>query len=144
VTDCDDGDFCTDDGCDHDGTGNCTHTPTEICDDGNACTEDTCDSDTGCTNTPIDCDDGDLCTDDDCDSDLGCFHPAVVQCSEGFSCDPATGECVEDQDPCECVNGRVTLCHVPPGNLANARTITVGCAARDKHLAHGDVCGPCE
>ena len=48
------------------------------------------------------------------------------------------------QDPCECVNGRVTLCHIPPGNLANARTITVGCAARDKHLAHGDTCGPCE
>ena len=49
-----------------------------------------------------------------------------------------------DQDPCECVNGRVTLCHIPPGNLANARTITVGCAARDRHLAHGDTCGPCE
>ncbi len=49
-----------------------------------------------------------------------------------------------DQDPCECQNGRVTLCHVPPGNLANARTITVGCAAADKHLAHGDFCGPCE
>ncbi|MCH8053115.1 MAG: right-handed parallel beta-helix repeat-containing protein [Planctomycetes bacterium] len=48
------------------------------------------------------------------------------------------------QDPCECVNGRVTLCHIPPGNLANARTITVGCAAGDRHLAHGDVCGPCE
>ncbi len=54
-------------------------------------------------------------------------------------------ECVAvDQDPCECENGRVTLCHIPPGNLANGRTITVGCAAGDKHLAHGDFCGPCE
>ena len=48
-----------------------------------------------------------------------------------------------DQDPCECENGRVTLCHIPPGYLANGRTITVGCAAVDKHLARGDVCGPC-
>ena len=54
-------------------------------------------------------------------------------------------ECVAvDQDPCECENGRVTLCHIPPGNLANGRTITVGCAAGDRHLAHGDACGPCE
>ena len=49
-----------------------------------------------------------------------------------------------DQEPCECENGRETLCHVPPGNPANGRTITIGCAARDRHLAHGDVCGPCE
>ncbi len=69
--------------------------------------------------------------------------------------DPDTGEVIAevdvpvecagvDQDSCECVNGRVTLCHIPPGNRANARTITVGCAAGDKHLAHGDTCGPCE
>ena len=48
------------------------------------------------------------------------------------------------QEPCECVKSRVTLCHIPPGNRANARTITVGCAAGEKHLAHGDTCGPCE
>ena len=69
--------------------------------------------------------------------------------------DPDTGEVIAevdipvecaavDQDPCECANGRVTLCHIPLGNPANARTITVDCAAGDKHLAHGDVCGPCE
>ena len=50
------------------------------------------------------------------------------------------------QDPCadDDGDGRVTICHIPPGNLSNARTITVGCAARDKHLAHGDFCGPCD
>ena len=48
-----------------------------------------------------------------------------------------------DQEPCECIDGSVTLCHIPPGNRANARTITVGCAAGDKHLAHGDTCGRC-
>ena len=144
VTDCDDGDFCTDDSCDHDDSGKCTHTPTNICDDGNACTEDSCDSDFGCMNTPIDCDDEDACTEHSCDSDLGCFLSALIECFEGQVCDPATGVCVEIQDPCECVNGRVTLCHIPQGNRANARTITVGCAARDRHLAHGDACGPCE
>ncbi len=143
VDGCDDGDFCTDDGCDHDDSGQCVHFPTELCDDGDACTEDGCDSETGCTQTPIDCDDGDLCTEDLCDPDAGCTHQDI-ECSEGQVCDPATGECVVDQDLCACVNGRVTLCHIPPGNLGNARTITVGCAARDRHLAHGDFCGPCE
>ncbi|MCH8881799.1 MAG: hypothetical protein IID34_18175 [Planctomycetes bacterium] len=48
-----------------------------------------------------------------------------------------------DQEPCECVDGKMKLCHNRRGNLANARTITVGCAAGDKHLAHGDTCGRC-
>jgi hypothetical protein len=38
----------------------------------------------------------------------------------------------------------VTLCHIPPGNPSNAHTITVGAAAADAHLAHGDYLGPCE
>jgi len=37
----------------------------------------------------------------------------------------------------------VTLCHVPFGNPANARTITVGQAAVASHLAHGDYLGDC-
>lgn len=41
-------------------------------------------------------------------------------------------------------NERVTLCHVPPGNPANAHTITVSENAVDAHLAHGDYLGPCE
>lgn len=40
-------------------------------------------------------------------------------------------------------SGKVTLCHVPPGNPANAHTITVGAPAVKAHLAHGDVLGPC-
>src|SRR5262249_52422514 len=43
---CDDGNPCTDDGCDH-STGQCTHTfnngGPSTCDDGNACTVDSCD-----------------------------------------------------------------------------------------------------
>lgn len=38
----------------------------------------------------------------------------------------------------------VTICHRPPGNPDNARTITVGINASAAHLAlHGDCCGPC-
>jgi len=41
------------------------------------------------------------------------------------------------------VSTRVTLCHVPPGNPANAHTIVVGQAAVPAHLAHGDSLGAC-
>lgn len=38
---------------------------------------------------------------------------------------------------------KVTLCHIPPGNPANAHTITVGAPAVRAHLAHGDYLGRC-
>ena len=37
----------------------------------------------------------------------------------------------------------VTLCHIPPGNPANAQTIEVNQAAVPAHLAHGDSLGAC-
>jgi hypothetical protein len=40
--------------------------------------------------------------------------------------------------------GKVTLCHIPPGNPDNAHTINVGASAVDAHLAHGDYMGPCQ
>ena len=39
--------------------------------------------------------------------------------------------------------GKVTLCHIPPGNPDNAHTITVGASAVPAHLAHGDTLGEC-
>jgi hypothetical protein len=41
------------------------------------------------------------------------------------------------------VSARVTLCHIPPGDPANAQTIVVGQAAVPAHLAHGDYLGEC-
>ncbi len=38
---------------------------------------------------------------------------------------------------------QATICHVPPGNPANAHTITVGVSAVKAHIAHGDHEGAC-
>ena len=38
---------------------------------------------------------------------------------------------------------KTTICHIPPGNPSNARTITVGQPALKAHLAHGDTEGEC-
>ena len=36
-----------------------------------------------------------------------------------------------------------TICHIPPGNPANAHTLCVGTAAVPAHLQHGDTLGEC-
>jgi hypothetical protein len=38
-------------------------------------------------------------------------------------------------------NVKVDVCHIPPGNPANAHTITIGAPAVQAHLAHGDYVG---
>ena len=38
---------------------------------------------------------------------------------------------------------KVTICHIPPGNPANAHEITVGVSAVPAHLEHGDNIGSC-
>jgi len=35
-------------------------------------------------------------------------------------------------------DGKVTICHIPPGNPENAHEITVSVSAVPAHLAHGD------
>lgn len=37
----------------------------------------------------------------------------------------------------------VIICHIPPGNPSNARTICIGENDLPAHLAHGDTLGPC-
>lgn len=39
---------------------------------------------------------------------------------------------------------KVTICHIPPGNPENRRTLQVGRNALQAHLDHGDHEGPCE
>ncbi len=43
-----------------------------------------------------------------------------------------------------CLGKKVLVCHVPPGNPANAHTICVGKSAVDAHSSnHGDAVGAC-
>ena len=46
------------------------------------------------------------------------------------ACDPADAK-------------KTTICHLPPGNPANAHTLCVGNPAVPAHLAHGDHLGSC-
>ncbi|MCR9251462.1 MAG: DUF4382 domain-containing protein [bacterium] len=39
--------------------------------------------------------------------------------------------------------GRITICHIPPGNPDNARTIEIDASAWPAHEAHGDYLGEC-
>lgn len=41
------------------------------------------------------------------------------------------------------LSAKITMCHLPPGNPANAHTISVGPPAFKAHLAHGDYLGAC-
>jgi hypothetical protein len=50
----------------------------------------------------------------------------------------------DDTSQQEDTRGMVTLCHVPPGNPANAHTISVGAPAVRAHLHHGDHLGACD
>ncbi len=38
---------------------------------------------------------------------------------------------------------KVSICHIPPGNPANAHTLVIGAPAVQAHLAHGDTLGEC-
>lgn len=38
---------------------------------------------------------------------------------------------------------KITICHVPPGNPANAKTLSVGASAWPAHEGHGDTMGVC-
>lgn len=57
---------------------------------------------------------------------MGC----TVNAPDPRACDPADTK-------------KTTVCHIPPGNPANAHTICVGNAAVPAHLDHGDFLGTC-
>ena len=87
--DCEDGNWCTDDGC-ASGKG-CTHAPNDrACSDGDPCTVgDTC-TNSKCLagSTIVTCDDDEPCTDDLClEEEGGCVHvPSAQPCDDGSLC----------------------------------------------------------
>jgi hypothetical protein len=96
--DCDDGNPCTTDVCNIDGT--CRSTPViagQVCDDGDACNGiGTCDADGLCVaSAPVDTGDGDACTEDICDPLTGTVtHEPIPGCmvtDPGWAPLPATG-----------------------------------------------------
>ena len=123
----------------------------EHCDDGNDCTTDTCNADGTCThtsrpaNTP--CDDGMFCNgSDQCDSAGNCTLHAGDPCSTGNECsttcnesadtcfDPAGTACTDDGEVCtrDVCDGNGTCTH--PGGLG-------GTACQDNVFCNGaDTC----
>lgn len=41
-------------------------------------------------------------------------------------------------------NGKIIICHVPPGDPAHRQTIEISQSALAAHLAHGDCIGSCD
>ncbi len=116
---CDDGNPCTDDGCDPDSVSDlsdgCTITLNDLpCDDGIMCTDSGLCVGGDCQSGPAkDCDDGSACTTDACDPDSGeCAHEFVVgpcddgdNCSKGDACSggvclPGPTTSCDDDNPC--------------------------------------------
>lgn len=63
---------------------------------------------------------------------------------------PCEGDTVDDEtgEGDEVENGdgdgeKVVVCHIPPGNQDNPRTIEIGADALEAHIAHGDTEGEC-
>jgi hypothetical protein len=75
---------------------------------------------------------------------LGCTSPSPTSSQEQALI--AQGCSVNAPDPRACDptdTKKTTVCHIPPGNPANAHTICVGNAAVPAHLDHGDFVGTC-
>jgi len=122
-TDCDDGNPCTDDGCDP--LTGCTHDFNAApCDDEDACTgEDVCLNGTCAGPVMTDCDDQVACSVDSCDPAVGCLHapddgacPGDGDCQLGV-CDAQSGCGLTDaEDGTVCDGGLCEkgLCLDPP------------------------------
>ncbi|MCB9738757.1 MAG: hypothetical protein H6747_05780 [Deltaproteobacteria bacterium] len=86
---CDDGNPCTNDGCD--GKLGCTHIDnTSACEDGDACTTgDSCVGGTCKAGPKTTCDDNNPCTANTCDGKAGCVYPALADltpCGDEKAC----------------------------------------------------------
>jgi hypothetical protein len=82
---------------------------------------------------------------------IGAVTLALFGCSADRQSSPtapaqtATADDGDGSVSAQAAREKVTICHVPPGNPANAHTITIGAPAVPAHLANhpGDAIGPC-
>lgn len=61
---------------------------------------------------------------------------------------PCDGDMVDGEPDGDMADGdgdgeKILVCHIPPGNPDNARTINISVDALEAHLAHGDIEGEC-
>ena len=72
------------------------------------------------------------------------------QCDDGniTSGDGCSLDCRRESAACSdfpCGQGKVKICHVPPGNQQNEHTLCISRSALSAHLRnHPDHCGPCD
>src|SRR4051812_35007034 len=79
-------------------------------------------------------------SDDDYDHDRSSGSMSSHSLSMSSSRKDNDGRHHDDDD----ANCKVTICHVPPGNVCNEHTIRVGKSAVPAHRAHGDSPGSCD
>jgi hypothetical protein len=141
---CDDGNVCTDDGCDP--ASGCTHIANNApCDDGDACTTgDACAAKACVGGPPPNCNDQNVCTDDDCDPQTGCTHVAnMAPCNDGDAC--TTGDACAAKS---CVSGPPTDCDDQNDCTTDSCDAVTGCAHEpvddccnlDSECADSDAC----
>jgi len=129
---CDDGNVCTDDGCDP-ATG-CTHVNNNApCSDNNACTTgDACSNGACVGGPPPDCNDNDVCTDDGCNQASGCTHTNnTAPCDDGSQC-TTNDRCLNDA----CVGG-------PPPSCDDGNMCTTDSCVAATGCHHEPVPQPC-
>jgi hypothetical protein len=82
-----------------------------------------------------------------CNSGDGSRESSAEQSSRSGHGSASCGAGGPGSDPRACDpqdTKKTTICHIPPGNPANAHTLCVGNPAVPAHLDHGDYLGACQ
>ena len=148
---CNDGNVCTDDGCDPEA--GCVYEFNQVdCNDGDVCTAgDQCNAGECIGGLPLVCDDGNACNGvETCDPEAGCAAGQALVCDDGNACNGA-----ETCDPdLKCVGGQPLVCSDGNPCTADSCDAQLGCIHTpsddpcddDNQCTVGDVCaqGKCQ
>jgi len=116
--DCDDGNTCTANACELDGTCSTTVLIGGGCEDGSPCTlNDSCNTAGECIGDIVNCDDGDPCTSDACDALTGACTatpaPDGQVCDPGYNCAGNGAVCTAGQCGCSCASDNTIRIALP-------------------------------